>query len=84
MNTPQATPVNTRKAAVANTDPASKEAALKVVRDAVAAGQVSIRGLARETGMSPAWVSGKVKELRGDDGQRDAMESTREDEQVSA
>lgn len=80
MNTPSKATVNTQKAAVANDDKVSEEEAVNAIRRAVNSGQASVRGLARETGWSPAWVSGKLAELRGEDTDTAAAEA----EQVSA
>jgi hypothetical protein len=80
VNTQTEAPVNTRKAPAANTDKLPEAAAVNMIREAVNSGQVSVRGLARETGWSPAWVSGQVAELRGDVTEAAAAE----DAQVSA
>jgi hypothetical protein len=72
VNTPAAKPVNTDKVSEAD--------AVNRIRAAVDSGDVSIRGLARETGWSVGWVSGQVAELRGDDNESAPVEG----EQVSA
>jgi hypothetical protein len=72
VNTPPAKPVNTDRAAEAD--------AVNTIRKAVESGEVSIRGLARETGWSVGWVSGQVAKARGDDNEPAATE----DEQVPA
>lgn len=66
VNTPSAAPVNTQKAPSANNDKVSEEKALEMIRTAVNAGEYGVRALARETGWSPAWVSARIGELRGD------------------
>lgn len=71
VNTPQSKPVNT--------DKVSEAAALEMIRTAVDDGQPGVRALARQTGWSPAWVSARVAEARGEDMPADA-----EGEQVSA
>jgi hypothetical protein len=80
VNTASKTAVNTTKAAAVNDDKVSEAEAVNTIRQAVESGQASVRGLARETGWSPAWVSGKLAELRGEDTDTAAAEA----EQVSA
>jgi hypothetical protein len=80
VNTQKEAPANTRKAPAVNNDKLPEAAAVNTIRQAVNSGQVSVRGLARETGWSPAWVSGQVAELRGEEPQTAAADA----EQVSA
>lgn len=63
VNTPVNTSVNTSE----DDDKVPEAEALERVAAAVESGEVPIRGLARETGWSPGWVSARVKELRPDD-----------------
>jgi hypothetical protein len=80
VNTPSKATASVPKAAAVNDDKVSEEDAVNTIRRAVESGQASVRGLARETGWSPAWVSGKVAEFRGEA----ADTADAEAEQVSA
>ena len=73
------TPANTSKAKPVNTDKVSEARALEMIRDAVNTGEAGVRALARETGWSPAWVSARVAEFRGEE-----TPAAAEGEQVSA
>lgn len=58
--------VNTAKEQSVNTDKLAEADALAMIQEAVNTGQAGVRALARKTGWSPAWVSAKVAEARGD------------------
>lgn len=81
VNTPAPRPANTPKAKPVNNEKVDEADAVNMIQEAVNTGSASVRGLARSTGWSPAWVSGKVAELRGD---TDSAAPSDEEEQVSA
>lgn len=74
------TRVNTPTASSVNAGKMLEPDAVNAIREAVDSDQVSVRGLARETGWSVGWVSARVAELRGEDSDEPASETA----QVSA